>query len=45
VDGYIVYAAPADFPLVKDGEDQTVIDRVAIAACDAVAFVEVREQG
>jgi hypothetical protein len=43
VDGYIVYAAPTEFPLVTDGEDQTVIDRV-IAACDAVAFVEVQDK-
>ncbi len=41
--GYIVYAAPADFPLVTDGEDQAVIDHV-IAACDAVAFVETQDK-
>lgn len=40
--GYIVYVAPDDLPKVKDGEDQDVIDSV-IEACDAAAFVEVRE--
>ena len=40
--GYIVYAAPDDYPKVKDGNDQDVIDAM-IAACEPVAFVEVRE--
>jgi hypothetical protein len=40
--GYLVYVAPDDFPKVKDGEDQDVIDAM-IAACEPVAFVEVRE--
>jgi hypothetical protein len=40
--GYIVYAAPDDFPKVKDGEDQDSIDAM-LAACEPVAFVEVRE--
>ena len=40
--GYIVYVAPDDYPKVKDGEDQDVIDAM-IAACEPVAFVEVRE--
>jgi hypothetical protein len=43
VDGYIVYAAAPDFPLVTDGENQAVIDHV-IAACEAVAFVEVQDK-
>lgn len=40
--GYIVYLAPDDFPKVKDGEDQDVIDAM-IAACEPASFVEVRE--
>lgn len=40
--GYIVYLAPDDFPKIRDGEDQDVIDAM-IAACEPVAFVEVRE--
>jgi hypothetical protein len=40
--GYIVYLAPDDFPKVKDGTDQDVIDAM-IAACEPAAFVEVRE--
>jgi hypothetical protein len=40
--GYLVYVAPDDFPKVKDGDDQDVIDAM-IAACEPVAFVEVRE--
>ena len=40
--GYIVYVAPDDLPKIKDGEDQDVIDAM-IEACDAAAFVEVRE--
>ena len=40
--GYIVYAAPDDYPKVRDGADQDVIDAM-IEACEPVAFVEVRE--
>lgn len=43
VDGYIVYAAPADFPHIPDGEDQTMIDRV-IAECEAVAFAQAEDK-
>ncbi|PSC03791.1 hypothetical protein SLNSH_16905 [Alsobacter soli] len=40
--GYIVYLAPDDYPKIKDGRDQDVIDAM-IADCEPVAFVEVRE--
>jgi hypothetical protein len=40
--GYLVYLAPDDYPKIKDGDDQDVIDAM-IAACEPAAFVEVRE--
>lgn len=40
--GYIVYVAPDNYPKIKDGQDQDVIDAM-IGACEPVAFVEVRE--
>ncbi len=39
--GYFVYEVPASFPVVEDGRDQEMIDRVD-ATCSYVGFVSAR---